>query len=93
MAKTHGIVMRLGYDVLFQLVRKLVHIARIHQILPYNESVTVAKLVKGIRRIITAAPYADRIVICSFGTAEQHVDTLLCNTGIDTVFRNIISSL
>ena len=63
MAYPADIIPCLFGNILCEIVRQIVDVARKHQILPYDKTVLVAKIVKSIGRIIAAAPYTYRVEV------------------------------
>ena len=79
MTETFYIFRDLLRDIFFKFFCKIINITCEHQILPYDQSHLITKIIEMIRRIITAAPHTDTVKI---GT---------CDPGIEAVLRNIIS--
>ena len=51
--------------VLSEFICYIIYIAGIHQILPYNQTFLIAKVIEFIAWIVTAAPYTNTVKIRS----------------------------
>ena len=79
-------------NILFKLFCKVIDIACIHQILPYNQTILITQIIKCIRWIITAAPYTKHVIISFYRRSDQCLYAFLRDPWIDAVLWNIISS-
>ena len=93
MAQASHIIQCLLSDVFRERVRHIIYIAGVHQILPYDQSVFVAQIVKRIVRIIAAAPDTQAVEVRADAGSHEIFLPLFCDPRITAVFRNIISTL
>ena len=78
--------------VLRKMIRHLVNVAGKHQVLPYDQPVPVTEIIELIRRIISAAPHSDTVIVCPDHGAHKILLTLLCYPCVEAVLRNIVSA-
>ena len=91
MTETFYIFRDLLRDIFFKFFCKIINITCEHQILPYDQSHLITKIIEMIRRIITAAPHTDTVKIGTFAGFQNILLDLRCDPGIDAILRNIIS--
>ena len=91
MTETFYIFRDLLRDIIFKFFCKIINITCEHQILPYDQSHLITKIIEMIRRIITAVPHTDTVKIGTFAGFQKILLDLRCDPGIDAVLRNIIS--
>ena len=68
----------------------IINITGKHQILPNDQTFFIAQFKECIRWIITAAPDSDAVKMSFFRAFQQIILTFSGNSGIYTVFRNIV---
>ena len=76
--------------VLRKMVCHLIYVACKHQVLPDDQSVPVAEIIEPVRRIISAAPYPDTVIICPDHGTYKILLSFLCNSCVKTILGDII---
>ena len=92
MAKPFDIIDKFGTDVSLKFRCQIIHCTGKHEILPYDQSQFIAKIIEPVFRIITTAPYTNGVEIGSLTLFQQFSGCSRSYSSQQMILRNIISS-